>query len=409
MRSMIACFKKRSVMRKIPILLLLLLFTLNEAIGQSKAESSFDLELGSDATFFFKKGAFNGQKQFYPSFYIQPEYSLSWNEGLHNINFKGFFRYDPNGNSRTHFDIREMYYQYVKDRWELSIGAKKIFWGKTESAHLVDVINQTDFLEGLDGEEKLGQPMVQFSYLTNFGTFDLFYLPYSRQLNLGNAAGRPRTPVVLNDDDFRFESNAEEWHPSGALRWSHYIGPMDIGLHYFYGNAREPLLDIREDGSFGLLFPKAHQVGLDYQIITGNWLWKVESILRMGSFDNIFASAAGFEYTFSNVGNTGLDIGVLAEYLYDNRGDFAFSSLDNDLFLATRFAFNDVQSTEFLAGFAQDLSQSSKFFRLEASRRIGENYKFSLESQVFISIDDREFLSSFKRDSYLRAELIRFF
>ena len=32
------------------------------------------------------------------------------------------------------------------------------FWPQTESAHLVDVINQTDFLEGLDREKKLGQP-----------------------------------------------------------------------------------------------------------------------------------------------------------------------------------------------------------------------------------------------------------
>jgi hypothetical protein len=291
----------------------------------------------------------------------------------------------------------------------VSVGVKKIFWGKTESAHLVDVINQTDYLEGFDGEEKMGQPMIQFSFLSNFGIFDVFYLPYSRQLDLGNEAGRPRTPFVLEADDFRYETSAGKWHPSGALRWSHYIGPMDIGLHYFYGNAREPLLEFKADGSFGMLFPEMHQIGLDYQIIIKDWIWKLESVWRMGSFDNIFASAVGFERTFSNVGNSGLDIGLLAEYLYDNRGDFAFTSLDNDVFLGIRLAFNDVQSTEWLAGIAQDLHQSSKFFRLEASRRVGENYKFNLESHVFITVDNREFLSSFKRDSYMKAELIRFF
>ena len=377
--------------------------------AQNETESSFELEIGSENTFFFEKGAFDGQKQFYPAFHLRPEYNISWSDGLHNLNFQGFFRYDPNGNSRTHWDVRELYYQYVKDRLEVSVGAKRIFWGKTEAAHLVDVINQVDFLEGLDGEEKLGQPMVQLSYLTNFGTFDLFYLPYSRQIDLGNEAGRPRTPFVLDDNDFQFESSGEEWHPSAAFRWSHYLGPMDVGIHYFYGNAREPLLNIQADGSFGLLFPEVHQVGLDYQIITGDWIWKLESVLRTGSFDAIFAGAAGFEYTLSNVGNSGIDIGILAEYLYDNRDDLAFSSLDNDLFIGSRLAFNDVQSTEILAGFAQDLSQSSKFFRLEASRRIGEQYKLSVESQLFFTIDEREFLSAFQQDSYLRMELIRFF
>lgn len=87
----------------------------------------------------------------------------------------------------------------------------------------------------------------------------------------------------------------------------------------------------------------------------------------------------------------------------------AFTALDNDLFLASRFAFNDIQSTEILAGFIQDLGRSSKLVRVEASRRLGSSYKFSLESQFFISIDGREFLGAFQRDSFIRGELIRYF
>ena len=40
--------------------------------------------------------------------------------------------------------------------WSLSIGLGKVFWGVTEFNHLVDVINQTDLVEGIDGEAKLG-------------------------------------------------------------------------------------------------------------------------------------------------------------------------------------------------------------------------------------------------------------
>ena len=251
--------------------------------------------------------------------------------------------------------------------------------------------------------------MVQFSYAANFGTFDLFYLPYSRSIDFGNEAGRPRTPIVLEQKNIRFETEQEEWFPSTAFRWSHYIGPMDIGLHYFYGNAREPLLDLRSDGSFGLVYPKAHQVGLDYQIIVKDWIWKLETMYRAGDFDNIFATAAGFEYTFSNIKETGIDIGVLAEYLYDSRRELAFTSLDNDVFVGSRIAFNNVQSTEILAGFFFDLSKSSKLFRLEGSQRLGENYKLEITSQFFIDIDHREFLSAFQDDSFLQFTLIRYF
>ena len=76
---------------------------------------------------------------------------------------------------RTYWDLREVYYQKAKNNWEINVGLKKIFWGVTESAHLVDIINQSDQLKSFDGEEKLGQPMVQFSWFTsNVGTFDFF-------------------------------------------------------------------------------------------------------------------------------------------------------------------------------------------------------------------------------------------
>ncbi|MEM1320498.1 MAG: hypothetical protein AAGG75_09585 [Bacteroidota bacterium] len=377
--------------------------------SQKNINSSFDLELGTDLSLFFSKGAYEQQKQVYPAFYLQPEYALDWKGGMHNINFKGFLRYDPNGNSRDHVDVRELYYQYVKNNWELSVGAKRIFWGKTESAHLVDVINQVDFLEGIDGEEKLGQPMVQLSYASTFGTFDLFYLPYSRSLQFGNAAGRPRTPIILSDEEVRFEASQEAWAPSASLRWSHFIGPMDIGLHYFYGNAREPLLDIQADGAFGLLHPEVHQVGLDYQVIVKDWILKLETMYRAGGFDNIFATATGFEYTFSNIKNSGIDVGLLGEYLYDSRRELAFTSLDNDVFAGARIVFNNAQSTEFLLGFFSDLSKSSKLLRLEGNQRIGENYKMEVTSQFFLHIDEREFLYAFREDSFLQLTLIRYF
>jgi len=394
---------------KIYLLFLFFGISLSPIWAQPKLNHSFDLEVGADLTAFFKEGAYEGQKQLYPAFYLQPEFALDWKEGEHNINFKGFLRYDPNGNSRNHYDIRELYYQLVKNQWELSIGAKRIYWGKTEAVHLVDVINQVDFLEGLDGEEKLGQPMVQFSYTSNIGTFDLFYLPYNRTLDFGNQAGRPRTSVLLNDDKIRFEAKDEEWSPSAAFRWSHYLGPMDIGLHYFYGTAREPLLDIRQDGSFGLLYPTVHQTGLDYQIIIKDWIWKLEALYRMGDFDNIFSSAAGFEYTFSNIKESGIDIGILGEYIYDSRREQAFSSIDNDIFIGSRVTFNNVQNTALLFGIFMDARKSSKVFRIEGSQRLGEYYKVELVGQFFLNIDQREFLSSFQDDSFLQATFIRYF
>jgi hypothetical protein len=45
----------------------------------------------------------------------------------------------------------------------------------------VDIINQTDLVENIDGEDKLGQPMVHFSYFGDWGVVDFFLLPYLRE------------------------------------------------------------------------------------------------------------------------------------------------------------------------------------------------------------------------------------
>ena len=50
----------------------------------------------------------------------------------------------------------------------MRLGLRKVYWGVTESQHLVDVINQTEGVENLDGEDKLGQPMLNLALIVFF-------------------------------------------------------------------------------------------------------------------------------------------------------------------------------------------------------------------------------------------------
>ena len=77
----------------------------------------------------------------------------------------------------SHVDIRELNLLYTQDNWEGIAGISRVFWGVTESGHLVDIINQTDQLEGFDGEDKLGQAMIRISRLFDQNSVDLYVLP----------------------------------------------------------------------------------------------------------------------------------------------------------------------------------------------------------------------------------------
>lgn len=375
-----------------------------------KVEHEFELEVATEYSYFYKDALFDGQKSHFPSIAFTPEYSLDWNEGRESLNFIGFFRIDRD-DKRTHGDIRELYYQKAKGKYEISVGVKKIYWGVTESNHLVDIINQTDQTETFDGEQKLGQPMVEFTWSTDkHGTFDFFYLPFHRKRTFTGEKGRLRFPVIIEKDQVSYESEAEEWRQDLAFRWSHYFGAFDVGLSHFYGNGREPIFTFDSLGNINAFYPVINQTGLDLQATHNAYLWKFEAIYRSAKAQDFFALVAGLEYTFNNIDKNGLDIGLLGEYLYDERDELALNSMQNDVFLGSRIAFNDTKDTSILIGGLLDLDKSSKIFSIEASRRIGTSLKAQLEARIFNAIDPNELiLSNFKEDSFLKFTLSKYF
>ncbi len=125
---------------------------------------------------------------------------------------------------------------------------------------------------------------------------------------------------------------------------------------------------------------------------------------------DFFAAVAGVEYTFSNINRKGLDIGFIAEYLYDSRDELALNALQNDLFIGSRIAFNDSHDTSILIGGITDLKSGSKIFSMEASRRFGNSWRLELEARIFGNIDKEEFiLSNFRNDSFFKASVSKYF
>ena len=174
------------------VIIILALFTVN---AQS---SGFGGELGVDARNFFERGLQN-QKRFNPSLRGEVEYQNNIDSNYYN--FVLFGRYDSEDSQRSHIDLREAYWTHVSDNWEMKVGVSKVFWGVTESRHLVDVINQTDFVENIDGEDKLGQPMIKFSIERDWGNLDVFWLPYFRERTFVGKDGRLNPLPYIADID----------------------------------------------------------------------------------------------------------------------------------------------------------------------------------------------------------------
>jgi hypothetical protein len=322
----------------------------------------------------------------------------------HVFAFAPFVRVDQHDRERTHWDVREASWTYVGRGWELRAGVRKVFWGVLESNHLVDVVNQTDLVEDLDGEAKLGQPMVNLAIVRPWGTVDLFALIGFRERMFFGRAGRPGLPFPIDVDRSVVEGRHDvDW----AARWSRPLGRFDVGVSHFHGTSRDPRFVGRTgSGAIALVpvYDVIDQTGVDLQMTQGGWLWKLEAINRAGQDRRFAAAAGGVEYTFANLRGSGFDLGVLLEYSLDERRREALTPLQDDIFFGARLAFNDVRSTEILAGASVDRTTGASFVNVEASRRFGERWTLDLALRSFVAIPPSDrFLSGVRRDDYVQA------
>ena len=372
---------------------------------------------------FTQSPAHPGQNRHGLSLAVQPELYHEFDDGGQSLLFSPFVRLDSADDERTHFDVRELLYQRVFDAAELRIGIGRVFWGVTESYHLVDVINQTDLVENIDREDKLGQPLVNVTLIRDWGAVDLFVLPGFRERTFPGREGRLRSEPFIDTERATYESGAGRQRIDYAVRWSQAIGDFDIGVAHFRGTSREPrLLPECEDGRSALSTPcnpstvvlapryeVVNRTSLDVQATRDATLWKLEALHESGQGDTYVAWVAGFEYSWFGINESGMDLGLLVEHLFDDRGGNAPHPLEDDVFAGMRLAFNDEEGTALLAGVIVDMEGDATNLTFEASRRVGDDWKVELEARMWTGVAHDDPMSPLRDDDYLQLTLSRFF
>ncbi|HHO59417.1 MAG TPA: hypothetical protein ENJ64_04185, partial [Thiotrichales bacterium] len=348
--------------------------------------------IGAQNRTFFNDPLNAAQENNYLSGVLEPNVYHSWDNHSQGVEIELFYRKDQYDEQRTHGDIRELSWTGVFDEWEIRAGISKVFWGVTETQHLVDIVNQTDLVENVDAEDKLGQPMLKLTTDRDWGIVDLFILPGFRERTFPGLAGRPRTEVVVDTGrDAVYDFSAGKEHIDLAMRYSHYIDEVEFGLSFFSGVSREPTgftpVAFAATGQPTTVVPVyslINQLGFDGQAFAGDWTWKLEAAhieVRSGQKKGTtsFKTVGGFEYTLVGLLDSQMDLGFVVEYHYSDQRIIE-TIFDNDLATALRFVFNDAQSSEILAGFFTDADTQTIASFIEASRRLGESW--TLEAQL---------------------------
>ena len=379
----------------------------------SAGSASFTPSLGTELRYFPEDPAFAGQLSG-----VQSSLVLSgdgrWvsDDRKQRVRFEPFLRLDGRDGERTHFDIRELSYTRRFDNGtDVLAGVGQIFWGVAESRNVVDVINQFDVVENSDETDKLGQPMLRLGKFFDFGRIEAYYLPYFRERTFPGVNGRQRFALPFDTDNAEYERDGEEFAGDFALRYTHQIDAFDIGLSAFHGTNRNPFFKPSANGTrITPVYQRLTQSGLDVQWTEDAWLLKFELIGARSGGDNFMAGVMGYEYTFFGITDSGMDLGILTEYLHDNRDSTrtAASIFENDIFVGARLSWNDIADSELLGGAIVDVETGATFGSVEYATRIADNYKLELEGQ-YLTAPGRDPVNSFDQDSNLIMRLTRYF
>ncbi len=423
--------RRRGVLRSAAAALALSLF------GAAAQAADIEVELSGrfsiESRLYPDSAQHPGQRSHASGFTAKPELYAEDEEGR-SITISPFFRYDSADPRRTRADLREafllLYGEAGDGEWELRLGVDRVAWGVAEVRNIVDIVNQTDLVEHPDEKTKLGQPMAHGTWSADWGVLELFLLPWHRERTYPGRAGRLRSGLVVDHDGATYDSAAEERHMDWAVRYSGSFGLVDLGLSWFDGQSREPVLRPEPFAPLQGKLPtalaphyeKIRQFGLDAQLTTGPWLFKLEAIRRLGASnrprleglklryeeDDYGAWILGGEHTSYSVFDTEAELTLLAEWHWDGRGpERATNAFENDLFLAARLALNDVEGTEFTLSVAEDLDHAGRVFGIEAKTRLNDNWSFELEGTAFHGVDwPGDALYGVRRDTYIGLNLV---
>ncbi len=360
-------------------------------------------ELGVDYRYFPDDAQFSEQLDLSGfEYYLKPRLRIK--QGDTSFVFEPVLRKGRQSGYRDYFDVGELYWSKSGRNSAFRFGFVKEFWGVTESRNIVNLFNQVNLIEDFDQKNKLGQFTVNYSYIGTSGEFSVYWLPYFRKRDFPDQTQRFLLSPPVAKGNSSFEGTSSSGVKDIAVKYSSSFGLWDIGASYFRGLDREPWLLSRSTGdSSQAVYLLTNRFNLESQYTGDNLLVKSEVSFSRNNIDNYFSSVLGLEYTFYQVFDSNLDVGLLAEYLYSDRRDISADLFEDDFFTAVRFGFNDVGDSDILIGVLVDQPTREKIIQFEFNTRIKNSWNIELKGTVFS--DTQDTLMSLSEDSLIRATI----
>lgn len=296
---------------------------------------------------------------------------------------------------RDHINLNELYLSLAFDDFDLDIGKKVIFLGSLEAYNLSNILNHQNYQRDPISDYKKGAYLVSLNYyLEDEQRFSVFLRAFEEDIKIASK-NSPYYPYgdIYYDSNLLF-ANEDETPSLLALYEKTYDEDViaDTAFGFFYGYD-ETLLAQKIGNRFHPFLFQSMKAFTFNTFVVESMLYKLEAsyskVIDDGAFDikDFYKIGFGGEYTVERIVKNH-NLGLILEYY---KSDFKYTNLDNDIFLALRYSFNDKDSNQVLLGAVKDLENTQGSLYLEYSGRLTDTLSISLDMR-YIKADKESFL-----------------
>ena len=297
-------------------------------------------------------------------------------------------------NGRSFVRLDEAYLKYDFEDDALQVGKSIKFWGALEFINISDDFNSKDLRDDI------------FSKTDKLGVWNLSYTHYFENSELSLI-------VKLNEPDQKmadypyvyyifpsyisYDNDLEKENGNRASVYLMYSGSTDsdypIDYAFIYENGYDSQRYFAPVVRGSMLYEQhsylAHKFITYDTMVVGETLIKLEALYAKVMDDEKISDyshvAFGVEHTLQNIYKTH-SLGFLAEYYnYATYEDNKYSDLElfetmqNDLFLGVRYAFNDSNSASIVGGVVKDFEYNEELYYFKYESRFLDALKVELD------------------------------
>jgi hypothetical protein len=232
------------------------------------------------------------------SFVLIPKLELTYK--TIEFKFENLLRHSINQSSRDYVLLQDNFARVlVTDEWSVLFGTKIYNWGSLEAFSPMDFINSRNYNATFFSDEKLGEPVIEISGLTAYGSFEFIFQP---------ALIDPLYPAANSPFGFDFDLQAPRWNsssedsqpaqfntafPQFSLKWEKSLSGLDLLAfysrhfeknHFYIGTTDFLTLPTNPPITQALSSPNViqmidmHKLGLGLVRSYESWLFKSEVV-----------------------------------------------------------------------------------------------------------------------------------